>query len=227
VGAKASFSGITLILGICFILWLAFNQSLKEMFLFSSPKEVLKAEYQLFVTGIQGMQVAAFNGQTEWRDVGVSLLEVLGGIGLAGGVGFAVAKALEKAPSVPKTIWSHLLCLTYITPIALWQALLPWVGLGISHKIVLIACLTFFPVVETLWIFRETPVLVRIAIAIDEALPLAFVGMILGELWAATAGIGFFIVVTKATSHFAESTAMSLFGFAILVAIFIRSQVCS
>ena len=54
---------------------------------------------------------------------------------------------------------------------------------------------------------------------IDEALPLAFAGMILGELWAATAGIGFFIVMSRATSSFAESTAMSLSGFALLVVI--------
>src|SRR5439155_23128060 len=164
------------------------------------PTEVLRAEYQLFVTGIHGMRVAAFNGQTEWRDVGISLLEILGGIGLAGGVRFAVSKALEKAPSVPKTISFHLLSLSYITPIALWQAWFLWLGIGIWHKIVLIACLTFFPVVQTFWIFRETPVLLRTTIAIDEALPLAFVGMILGELWASIAGIGFFIVMSRATS---------------------------
>jgi len=141
-------------------------------------------------------------------------VEILGGIGLAGGIAFGASKVLEKTPSATKSIWSHLLCLTYIvTPIALWQILFPLVGFGIWHKILLIGFLTFFPVVQIFWIFREAPMLVRALLAIDEGLPLAFVGMILGELWAATAGIEFFIVISRAMKNFAESTAMSLFGF--------------
>jgi len=214
--SRASVSGIILIVSICLSVWQVYHRRFKEVFLFSSPKEVLKAGYQMLVTGIQEMG-PPFNGETEWQDIGISLLEIVVGISLAAALGFIVLTALEKAPSVTKTKWSHLLCVTYITPIALWQAAFPLVGIGILHKIVLIGCLTFFPILEIFWILRESSIFVRSIVAIDEALPLAFVGMIVGELYAATAGIGFFIVVSSATSRSGESTAMSLLGFGLLV----------
>jgi ABC-type nitrate/sulfonate/bicarbonate transport system permease component len=49
--------------------------------------------------------------------------------------------------------------------------------------------------------------------AIDNALPFAFVAMLFGELWAATAGLGFVMTVASATYQ----TNKGLAGFLITV----------
>jgi hypothetical protein len=55
-----------------------------------------------------------------------------------------------------------------------------------------VGLLTFFPLVQTSWGFSNAP-LPRcwLIIAIDDALPIAFVAMLFGELYASTAGVGF------------------------------------
>ena len=71
--------------------------------------------------------------------------------------------------------------------------------LGVGHKMMGVGLLTFFPLLQTLWAFRDAPLRRRWLIAIDDALPMAFVAMCFGELYAASAGIGFQMVIASAT----------------------------
>src|SRR5207237_10832254 len=97
-----------------------------------------------------------------------------------------------------------LLPLTRIAPIVLW--LLVWVTWIVSlqdflvlwHKVIAVGCLTFFPFVQALWGLRERPLLYRVLMAIDDSLPIAFVTMCFGELYAATRGLGFIMTVASA-----------------------------
>ena len=55
--------------------------------------------------------------------------------------------------------------------------------------------------------------------AIDDALPYAFLGMVFAEGYAATAGLGFLILVTGAQRFMAEEMATAIITFGLLVLI--------
>jgi hypothetical protein len=115
--------------------------------------------------------------------------------------------------------------LSNISLIVLW--LFSWVAVGwilpaprfldYWHKVIAVGCLTFFPFVQALWGLRDRPVPYRILLAIDNALPVAFVAMCYGEMYAATAGLGFMMVVASATSQFDKGLAGFLVTVALLV----------
>lgn len=170
--------------------------------LFNSPLRVVEAGYDLVEQG------------EIYRDVGVSLLELLGGTVLGGSLAILVI-ALVSADSVIKKAFFLLLPLSNISPIVLW--LFSWVAVGwilpaprfldYWHKVIAVGCLTFFPFVQALRGVRDRPMLYRILLAIDNALPVAFVAMCYGEMYAATAGLGFMMVVASATSQFDKGLA--------------------
>jgi ABC-type nitrate/sulfonate/bicarbonate transport system permease component len=56
-------------------------------------------------------------------------------------------------------------------------------------------------------------------LALDNALPYAFVGMLFGQLFASTAGLGFLIVVMRAEGNRTEALATSLITFGLLVVV--------
>jgi ABC-type nitrate/sulfonate/bicarbonate transport system permease component len=62
---------------------------------------------------------------------------------------------------------------------------------------------------------RDTPISIRILLAIDHALPIAFLGALLGEAYAGTQGLGFVMVVASATYQ----TAYGLVGFFLTMAL--------
>jgi ABC-type nitrate/sulfonate/bicarbonate transport system permease component len=54
--------------------------------------------------------------------------------------------------------------------------------------------------------------------AIDDALPIAFIAMLFGELYGATAGLGFQMTVASATYQYQEGL-----GYFLITAIFLAS----
>jgi ABC-type nitrate/sulfonate/bicarbonate transport system permease component len=54
-------------------------------------------------------------------------------------------------------------------------------------------------------------------LAVDEALPYAFSGMFFAEAYAATAGLGFLILVSRPTGFIAGALAIALITFGLLV----------
>lgn len=177
-----------------------------------SPIGVVQASYHLLAeSGI-------------YRDTGVSLLELLGGTVLGGSVAMLVI-ALVSVDGVIRKALMLMLPLWNISPIVLW--LFSWVAVGwilpaprflnYWHKVILIGCLTFYPLVRALWGVRDYPVPYRILLAIEYALPIAFVAMCFGEMYAATAGLGFMMVVASATSQFDKGLAVFLVTAVLLI----------
>ena len=91
--------------------------------------------------------------------------------------------------------------------------------LGLWHKAFVVGFLTFFPFIQALWGLRNHPLYFSIFLAIDDALPVAFVAMMLGELWAATAGLGFMMTIASATRQTDNGLAEFLITAALLVAL--------
>lgn len=177
----------------------------------SSLLGVVEAGYQLLTYG------------EIYDDIWVSLLEVFGGMVLGGCVALLVF-ALLSTSSVIRNLLFPVLSLSYISPIILW--LLAWLmpgwiypppGFVFWHKILAVGCLTFFPFVQALWGLREHPWPYRILLAVDDALPIAFVAMLFAELMAATAGLGFMMTVASAKYE----TDKGLVGFLIILVLLV------
>ncbi len=163
-----------------------------------------------------------------WSDITTSLLEIGGGMFLGGSVALAISSLLHGSGRVTN-ILIRLLPIMYISPLAVWLLVflfVDWLKLdrslfqffiGYGHKIMGIGLLAFFPLVQGLWGFRDQALRYRVLAAIDHALPIAFVGMFFGELFAATAGLGFLMTVASATRQYQRGLA----GFLIVVVLFV------
>ena len=196
---------------VCLVIWQLFAQGPDSFS--TSPLGVGKAGGDLFRSG------------EIWNDIRVSLLEVAAGLALGGSIALVVFGGLSTLKPL-LGLFFRLLPLTYISAIVVWLlmwafpapvvVLMPnWVGFW--HKVVLVGFLIFFPLVQALWGLRNHPLSYRILLAIDDALPVGFVAMMFGELWAATAGLGFMMTVASAT----RQTDKGLVGFVIVVALLV------
>jgi ABC-type nitrate/sulfonate/bicarbonate transport system permease component len=97
--------------------------------------------------------------------------------------------------------------------------LTPWLGKGHWLKAVIVAATSFSSFAEIFWGFRGAPLVPRILLAVDNALPYAFVGMLFGELWAATSGLGFFTIVARAAGNRTEALASALITLGLMVSV--------
>lgn len=123
------------------------------------------------------------------------------------------------SPITLRNLLFLLLPLTYISSLVLW--LLVFVFLFFFHlvepgwqgfiyfwnKVIAVGCLTFFLWVQALWGLRNHSWPFCILLAVDDALPIAFVAMLFGELMAATAGLGFVMTVASATYQYDKGLA--------------------
>lgn len=55
--------------------------------------------------------------------------------------------------------------------------------------------------------------------ALDNALPYAFFGMLFGETFASTKGVGFFIAVARSSGYRTEALAASLITLALMIVV--------
>lgn len=162
-------------------------------------------------------------GREVRRDINISLFEVGGGLFFGGLFAFATSTAMNSSEKIERAI-AKTLPFTHLSLIALWPVVffyvLPTSGstswyrsffsIGIGGKMILVGFLTFFAFIQTLWAFREVNLSQRLLIAIHDALPIAFVAMCFSELYGATAGLGFQMVVAGSTFNFQESLAWFL-----------------
>jgi len=216
--SKASFFGAWVIAACTVFLWQFFQTEIWKLFGIPAPVYVFKAVSR-FVVSESGV-IDRYNGTT-WGHIAISLIEMFFGLSLGGLIVCFVAARLTKSDGLSRLL-SCLLPMTYVAPIGIWLWIIAWEfpGLiGVWHKMILVACLTFFPLLQAFWGLRDRPIPQRIALAIDDALPFAFVGMFFGELFAATAGIGFVVVIAAATSLFEDAVGACLIILTLLTGI--------
>lgn len=161
-----------------------------------------------------------------YGDIGVSLLELLGGIILGLCIALLLSALLSITDGVIRNVLFAVISILYISPIVLW--LLSWFVAGISpssaftyflHKVIAVAFLSFFTLTQALWALRDRPLIYRLLSAVDDTLPIAFLAMLFGELWASTQGLGFAMTVASATYQHDKGLAMFLLVVAMLAAI--------
>ena len=204
-----------LLIFIILSLWQVLDSTVGNEFEIAGPIEIGQAIVQLLVTSSNAFMDKRTT--TMWFDVEISLVNIFAGVGLATLLAMAFVKASSNYMSLKLS--SLIVAVTCIAPIALTNLIMVWFGIGILQKVVTVVCFSFFPLAQAFWNCRSLQLMPRILLAIDAALPYAFMGMLFSEAMAATAGIGFFMIMFPANGHLAEATATGLIAFALLTAI--------
>jgi ABC-type nitrate/sulfonate/bicarbonate transport system permease component len=173
--------------------------------------------YGLLFTGAKAFPEA---GTTIGYDIYASLTEVVAGFALAGIVGVAFIQIRAAGERVSQ-ILDKTAALSSIAPIGLWMSCIVTIPGFISFwsKATIAGCLAFYPLVSSLQSLEDMPTSRRWLLAIEQALPFAFVGMIFGEMWGGTRGLSFLMVSAGASLRANDALAVSLVTFGVLVLI--------
>lgn len=149
----------------------------------------------------------------------VTLTEILGGFFLGSVVGVASAIAFARSPLLLRLATPLILLLQTTPKIAIAPLLLLWLGLGAAPKIVLVAIVTFFPVMTAMLSgitymnksYADLAGVLRLSawqrfrhIELPAAIPTLFAGAtvattlamtaaVIGELMGANKGVGFLL----------------------------------
>jgi ABC-type nitrate/sulfonate/bicarbonate transport system permease component len=178
----------------------------------SSPHGIIEAAYYLL-------------GQNDiYRDMMASLLVVFGGLLLSFCIAVLALAVLSMTQGIARNVLFTVLSALYISPIVLWLFsffINTWIPdfIGMGHKVILVGFLSFFTITQILWGLRGHPLASRVLLAIDEALPIAFVAMLFSEMYAATKGVGFAMVVASAGNQTDKALAIFLITAALLAVI--------
>jgi NitT/TauT family transport system permease protein len=181
--------------------------------------------------------------------VPVTLVEILVGFVIGTVIGIAMAVLFVRLPLV-EIILDPLIIFVQTAPkIAIAPLLLLWLGLGATPKVVLVAIVTFFPVLSNMLSALRSidPNLLALAkllrlnwwgrlwrIELPQAMPLLFTGMkvgitlavtaaVIGELMGARAGLGYLLSLGQETSDIGlvliSVILLSLLGYVLLLAV--------
>ncbi|MGZ8500820.1 MAG: hypothetical protein ACXW5W_20895 [Candidatus Binatia bacterium] len=204
-------------LGFCIVSFWIYDWILQDALLHVSFNEHVRA-----VRGLV-FDVAATGGpreiQSVWYDIGFSSIEIIGGVVIAVLAALVLGKLAKRDKALSDFI-SRWISLANLSLISIWGGLLV---IGVSpflvySKLLLIASLVFYPLMESLWAFQSLPLFRRVLIAVSEVLPIAFIGMLFAESFAATKGLGFVAVVTRVADHHPKSAAALVIVAMLLVA---------
>lgn len=171
-------------------------------------------------------------------NAGVTLYETLIGFALTVAGGMLIGVLLASSRLVEQALYPVLVALNAVPKLAFAPLLIVWMGFGHGPKVVMVVLMCFFPVVlSTVSGLTSTPAdlaelarslsasrwqifvkvrlksaLPQIFVGLKTAMPLAVIGALVGELFGATAGLGF--VIQNAGSD----TAVAFAAIALLAA---------
>jgi ABC-type nitrate/sulfonate/bicarbonate transport system permease component len=212
-----SFLGGSVFAAIVIIMWQGLSSFVQDLNL--DPASVVKTIYRLFVeTPLLGQFDI-----TVWHDVDLSLLEVITGLFLSGLIASLVAYGMGRITAFNRLV-SPLLQLTYLAPLMI-PVLLFYAGLLRLTRLTIasVGILSFFPFLRVLWSLRDMKGK-QLFLAIDDALPFAFVGMLFGETMNAVGGLGFLMI--RARGNYQATEAVAVFavmaGILVLISTLLR-----
>ncbi len=216
--------------------WVGTSGIVNPMFT-SSPSRIIRAGDRLFFDGgiqaVLGALVAgnlsgawlAISKGSIWKDIWVSLQELLAGYGLAIVVGIPFGLALGWFRRL-NYICEPFVSALYATPsVALLPLYIIWFGIGINSKIAVIFMSAIFYILMYARVgvttvdanmlkcarsFGASDLQLLKTVVLPSSVPFlmtglrlasgrALIGVVVGELYAATAGVGYLITVAGAT----------------------------
>lgn len=193
----------------------------------------------LMVPAPSNIGAALWRGLSEglyWEHVVVTVFEMLSGLAIGGLCGFIFGAIISEFNSVGRVIFPYLVSIQSLPKVAIAPLIVMWFGFGIESKLVVVALITFFPVLintlsglsiidpQRIDLMRvlladrwQTFVYVRLPSAaptvfagLNVAIVLALTGAIVAEFVGSQRGLG--VLVLQAQSNL-DTAAM----FAVLV----------
>jgi len=157
------------------------------------------------------------------RQTWITLLEVIGGFGLAVGVGIPIAIGIAFSAPLRKLFYPLLVTSQSMPIIAIAPVLLAWFGFGYMPKVLIAAIIAVFPIIintvvglhgidpEMLLMARSTggrPLRILAKVRIPAALPSVFAGLkmgitlsvigaVVGEFVSGTSGLGYAVQLAQ------------------------------
>jgi NitT/TauT family transport system permease protein len=177
-----------------------------------------------------------FENAKLFRHIGVTLTEIVAGFVIGTAVGILAGVVFARLPRVERFATPLILLLQTAPKIAIAPLLLLWLGIGPTPTIVLIAIVTFFPVMSGMVTglrygegsFRDLAAVLKLSpwqsfwhIELPSALPAVLAGMavattlamtaaVIGELMGANEGIGYLLSSGQENSDTAVVIGMVL-----------------
>lgn len=153
-----------------------------------------------------------------WFHLTVSVAEIFAGLAASAIVVVIYGSIMAEFYNFRKVMFA-VIPLTSVTPILVLSICTEWFHqFDLLQKIVAVMALSIFPFSLNFVGLQRQPVLHRIVLGLDKALPFAFVAMLFGESMASTRGIGFFLGRTRAQSQ-NSAEVMAILSF--LIAMFV------
>ncbi|MBD0417214.1 ABC transporter permease [Oryzicola mucosus] len=207
------------------VLWTAI------VFIFQVPSYLLPGPMEVL-----NRLVFLFENAKLLRHIGVTLTEIVAGFVLGTVIGILAGVVFARLPRVERFATPLILLLQTAPKIAIAPLLLLWLGIGPTPKIVLIAIVTFFPVMSGMVTglrygegsFRDLAAVLKLSpwqsfwhIELPSALPAVLAGMavattlamtaaVIGELMGANEGIGYLLSSGQENSDTAVVIGMVL-----------------
>jgi len=207
---------------------------------FSIPKLILPPPSAI----LSSLAKSLLSGELNTH-IWVTMLEVLGGFAIGGGIGFLLGCLIGRFPFLERTIYPYVVAFQTVPKVALAPLIVIWFGFGLSSKIVTAATICFFPVIaNTLVGLRVTPsdqvemmasfmasrgqifwkarlphALPYVFVGLDIGIILSIIGAIVGEFVGAQAGLGYMILQRQFSMDiagvFVILVILSVFGLAL------------
>jgi ABC-type nitrate/sulfonate/bicarbonate transport system permease component len=200
---EVSFWTATLIVVLFVIVWQMLN---------------LVGVFRVSLANVLKVTTTLFSEAEIWQNTLASLREIVAGIMFSCILVVIISRTLLINGTITK--WTlALLSLTFAIPILVlpvWQGALLYQDEFIWHATT-VACLSFYPLMQTGWILREEPLLCRICLAADQALPYAFSATLWSQMMSASAGLGFAVIVASATSETEKASAIFLITLSLML----------
>lgn len=171
-----------------------------------------------------------------------TLIEVLLGLFLGGGVGLVIGLVMGESPFIRGLFMPYIIISQAVPKLALAPLFIVWLGFGITPKIVIVALICFFPLLENtvtalhnidprqlelFRVLRASRIQTLLRLKIPAGLPgivagfriatiLAIVGAVVGEFIGGSKGLGVVIIASQSMMNtplmFADLVLLTLLG---------------
>jgi NitT/TauT family transport system permease protein len=164
--------------------------------------------------------VRGFASGSYLSDLGVTLMELLGGFAIAVVGGICMGALIVEVRMIERVVYPLIVAVQSLPKIALAPLMLMWIGFGLSSKIAMAALVAFFPMLvntiaglrsadrdmnqlfrslrasrlQVLWHLRLPAAAPFIVAGLDVAFVFALLGAIVGEFVGASSGLGYAIM---------------------------------
>ena len=210
--------------------------------LFEIPDYIIPTPTSTAAALWRGLHAGPFQRSGYWLHAGITFGEILLGFVAGSATGLLLGTVISQIRLLEATLRLYLVAIQSLPKIALAPLIVLWFGFGITSKIIIIALLTFFPLLvnsmagfratepdrlelmraigatrwQVFWKLRLPGALPYIFAGLEMASVFAVVGAVVGEFVGAQSGLGTLILAMNAqmdmAGTFSVLVILSLFG---------------